>query len=146
MNFGTGGLKMEEKHLTTKEIKEFNKLISSLWSRINQNIDNLSWEHYATELYKLNYQESKEHDNFRERSIKRGITINEEAKYFSVLRLLQYSFNFEGYKPDVKDYLSVKKSLFYAYAIALNYTEKIKKDITEEEAKKVCSVSYTALI
>ena len=137
---------MEEIHLTPKEIKNFNKLICDVWSRINHKIDNLDWTHYATELYKMNLEESKEHDNFRGRDIKRGISVTEEAKYFSVLRLIEYSFNFDGYKPQVKYLLHTKKSLFYAYSIALNYGDKIKEVVTEEEAKEIKAISYTQLI
>ena len=137
---------MEEKHLTPKEIKEFNKLISSLWSKISHRIDNISWIHHATDFLALNHLESKEHDNFRGVEIKRGITISEESKYFSVLRLLEYTFNFDCYKPQLKDLLNTKKSLFYAYSIALNYGDRIKEVVTEEEAKRVYAVSYTQLI
>lgn len=137
---------MEETHLTPKEIKEFNKLVSSVWGKIESRIDNIDWTHYATELYKINLEESKQHDRFRSDGIKRGITTTEEAKYFSVLRLVQYAFNFECYKPEIKDLLHTKKSLFYTYAIALNYGDKIKEVVTEDDAYKIFNVSYTQLI
>jgi hypothetical protein len=137
---------MEEIHLTPEEIKDFNKLISSAWNRINYAIDNIGFEHYATELFNLNMIETKQHDRFRGEDTKRGITKNEECKYFSVLRLVEYAFNLEGYKPEVKDYLHTKKSLFYTYAVALNYGDKIRAVITEDEAIKIRSISYTQLI
>lgn len=137
---------MEEKHLTPKEIKEFNKLISSVWGRISYKIDNISWTHYATELFNLNKEESKQHDNFRGDGIKRGISVYEETKYFSCLWLLRFAFNIDCYKPEIKDYISTKKSIFLAYSIALNYGDKIKEIVTEEEAKKINSVDYTQLI
>ena len=136
----------EEKHLTAKEIREFNKLISSVWSKINHKIDNISFTHYASNLFEMNKNESKEHDKFRGDSIKRNISIYEEAKYFSCLWLLRFVFNDNCYIPDIKDYLSTKTSLFYAYAIALNYGDKIKEVITEEEFKQINAVSYTELI
>lgn len=137
----------EEKHLNPKEIKEFNKLVSKVWGKISHKIDNITWTHYATELYNMSKQESKEHDNFRGDNIKRGITINEESKYFSCLWVLRYSFKLDNiYYPEIKDYLSTKRSLYYAYAIALNYGDEIKEVVTEEEANKINSVEYTQLI
>ena len=60
--------------------------------------------------------------------------------------LVRYSFNLEGYTPTVKDYLTTRRSCFFAYSIALNYGDKIREVITEEEAKKINAVSYTQLI
>jgi hypothetical protein len=94
----------------------------------------------------MNKEESKQHDNFRGKDIKRNISTYEEAKYFSCLWLLKFVYNFDCYKPQVKDYLSTRKSIFYAYAIALNYGDKIKEVVTEEEFKQIVKVEYTQLI
>lgn len=137
----------EEKHLTHKEIKEFNKSVSKAWSSITYKIDNISWTHYATELFNIIKEESKEHDRFRAEGIKRNITVYEETKYFCCLWLLRFVYNLEDtYKPDLKDYLSTKKSIFYAYAIALNYSDRIKEAVSYDEAFNICKVSYTQLI
>lgn len=125
-----------------KDIQRF----KAIWNKAQHKLNSLSWNKYGDELLKANLLESKSHDRFRGEDIKRGITIKEEAVFFAIKRLAEYTYNLEGYKPKAEDYNHVLKSIFIAYALADEYNKELKEIISLKDAQFLNKLDYCELI
>ena len=93
------------------------ELIKDTWHAIESSFDNIDWTPYAKNLLLITLEESKNHDRFRGDQ-KRGMSLQNEAKYFAIKRLWE-CFTDE-YVPDVAEYVCIQKSCFMAYSIVKN--------------------------
>lgn len=95
--------------ITTKQ----RKLLSDLWS---------SWQHGepgshdTAKLFAITYQESKDHDRFRGREIRRGMTIIDEARYFALKRVAEFAID-DQEMPNPANYFHLQQSVYAAYAL-----------------------------
>jgi len=130
--------KDEKKH-AIREIKR-------LWNKCESTLNNKGWSKYGDELLRLCRTETQGHNRFRGDSIKRGLTITEEAKFFSVQRLLNYVYELADYIPSLDDYHHTQKSVFIAYSLANEFQNEIKERVTLEEAQYINKLDYCKLI
>jgi hypothetical protein len=130
---------MENKKKVLQEIKE-------LWVRVERIADNKGFAKYGTELLNVCLEESKSHDRFRGSYIGRGMSIKEEARFFALSRVLESVYNLAEYKPNLKDFLHIQKSVFYAYALGQEFKKNIKTAISKDEAQEIVNLDYCELI
>lgn len=97
--------------------KEIKKLISNAYYRLILATDNVSWTHYADELYKIEKEYEKNHRRYTECDY--VFSINDCAKYWAVKHILDGLSDTK--ELNVKSYLHLKKSIFYAYSMVANY-------------------------
>lgn len=89
------------------------------WSTFSYHLGNLDWTSYAGELLVMTRLESKRHDSSRPDSVQRGLTLDQEAKYFALLRFAQYAIA-KHKAPEASDFLMLQRSVFAAYSLATN--------------------------
>jgi len=131
--------------METKERKEAIKLIKSVWNKCEYILNNKGWCRYGNELLLITRDESKKHDRFRDDSIKRGLTITEESKFFAVQRLTSYLYELDNI-PSLDGYHHTQKSVYYAYSLAQEFQTELKTVVTLETATKLKELDYCKLI
>ncbi len=114
--------------------------IKKAWSKIEYVLNNKGWNKYGDEYLKLNREESRSHLNFKPSGVYHGLTISEEAYFFSVQQIAKYLYNSETL--DAKEFIYTRKSVFMAYSLARNFEDKLKEVLTREEAEHFISLDY----
>ena len=71
--------------MTTKQAK----LLTKLWASWQCGPEDQTYD--CRKLYKLTLAESNDHDRYRGHDIRRGMTVMQEAKYFALKRLAEFS-------------------------------------------------------
>lgn len=94
------------------------KLLAGTWLNIAYQLSIIDWTSYGDRLLELCIEESKSHDRFRADSIRRGLSIQQEARYFAIKRMWEYMNSEKA--PSPSDYLMLQRSCFAAYCIATN--------------------------
>lgn len=94
------------------------KLIRETWRVIEYQFSVLDWNNYGKQLLAMTLEESKKHDRFRGESIQRGISIQTEAKYFAIKRLVEYAI--DDQKLEAINFVYTQKSCYMAYSMAKN--------------------------
>ena len=118
--------------------RESLKLIDKAYYNIKSILESVSSGQYHKEYYNLIQQEEKNHRRFKPEHIKSGLTICEAVKLFyvqGIIQSLQGKNNFT-----VKDYLNIRKSIFFGKSLTENYKEElidILKDVNFEEINKI---------
>lgn len=122
------------------------KMLSDTWRTIHYHLGTIDWSNYGDKLLKLTLEESKSHDGFRADHIRRGINIQQEAKYFAIKRLWEYLGDEKA--PNPKEYLMMQNSCFAAYCIMTNdrFADARRKFIGLSTMKEIASWDYCDLI
>jgi hypothetical protein len=121
--------------------KQILQKIKKQWEQIEYNLNNKSWSMYGEQYIKLNREESRQHLNFKPFSVIHYLTITEEAQFFAVQQIARYLYGNTA-KPQTKDYLSSRKSIFYACALCENFEESLKAVMTQEQAEYFLKLDY----
>lgn len=123
--------------MTLKDaIKMINEAYSSL--RILNNID---WNGYRDEIYKLERQYEKNHRKWTN-GRQYDFSIDIASKLFVVQHIASA---LKGTRHDIKSYLFLKKSIFLAESLVMNYEDKIKKALKDFDLDELCKLDYTIL-
>ena len=123
--------------MTLKDtIKMINEAYSSL--RVLNNID---WKAYRDEIYKLERQYEKNHRQYCD-GRQYDFSIDIASKLFVVQHIASA---LKGTRHDIKSYLFLKKSIFLAESLVLNYEDKIKEALKDFDLNKLCNLDYTIL-
>lgn len=123
--------------MTLKDtIKMINEAYSSL--RVLNNID---WKAYRDEIYKLERQYEKNHRNWTN-GRQYDFSIDIASKLFVVQHIASA---LKGTRHDIKSYLFLKKSIFLAESLVINYEDKIKEALKDFDLDKLCNLDYTIL-
>jgi len=129
-----------QQYTKRQTLNEIKKASYNLAYVLNNQTWSALWDNYLKE----NVDEEKKHDNYRSDGISRGITIREAGKLFAVKQIVEY---LEGAKaPDVKAYLNMRKSVFTAYALAMNYTKQINEALEGIDLDIIRQADYCKLI
>lgn len=131
--------------MMNKEKKHALNEIKRLWNKTEYLLNNRSFALYGSELLNLCKEESKRHDRLRSNSIKRGMTINDESRFFAIQRICQYLYNLED-APTLKNYHHSQKSGYMAYSLALEFYNELKEIITAKDAEYIYNLDYCELI
>jgi len=119
------------------------KLINEAYRKID---DVLSIQHmgeYGKQYYNLNKGEELQHDKFRPSDVKRGLTISEAVKLFYVTQIIQA---LKGtLKVTVKEYLFVRKSIFFAVALVETYKIELTEALKGINYDDILAVDYAEL-
>ena len=110
------------------------KLINSLYDNL-QFMNNITWNKYRDDIYKLELGYEKGHRNFCHGRNYGKFTANLSAKYFTVKHMIDCIKGYKKFLKDydksklhtVKDYLHIKTSIIIAESFMLNYTDKSLK-------------------
>lgn len=119
--------------------KEVKKLISNAYYRLVLATDNVNWTHYADELYKIEKEYEKNHRRYTECDYVFGI--NDCAKYWAVKHIIDGLNDTE--ELNVKSYLYLKKSIFYAYSMVANYRHRIEKEFIGFDFDQFSKINIT---
>lgn len=117
-------------------IKMINDAYSSL--RILNNID---WKAYRDEIYKLERQYEKNHRQYCD-GRQYDFSVDIASKLFVVQHIASA---LKGTRHDIKSYLFLKKSIFLAESLVINYEDKIKEALKDFNLDKLCNLDYTIL-
>jgi hypothetical protein len=117
-------------------IKMINDAYSSL--RILNNID---WKAYRDEIYKLERQYEKNHRQYCD-GRQYDFSVDIASKLFVVQHIASA---LKGTRHDIKSYLFLKKSIFLAESLVINYEDKIKETLKDFDLDKLCNLDYTIL-
>lgn len=121
------------------------KLIKETWNKIDYCLSSISWGQYGKEYLQLNIREEKSHDNFRGDN-SRGISIVTAAKLFAVKQIIEILSGQDKFKPTTKEYLHLRKSIYFAWALIENYGDKLKEALKNVNFDDVLSLDYCKLI
>lgn len=127
--------------------KEANKLTAAVWSALAYRLNNKSWTHYADAYLAENVAEEKAHRGCGLPSREWGLTVNEAARLFAVRQFAQLMTG-DAKAPHVKYYLSMRRSLWTAAALWLNYRKDIRAAFKEAKVNpvEVAALDYAELI
>ena len=112
--------------MITKQQKD---LINKAAIYLCRELDNISWNAYATKLIDDCTKSEREHRNgfCYGREYPKGFTANLAGKYQAIKYMAE--FLDEGPRPKVKDLIHLKKEYVYAASVFENYTEEVKNAI-----------------
>jgi len=125
--------------------KEANKITAAVWAPLAYRLNNKSWSRYADAYLAENVAEEKAH---RGNSIQpRGLTVNEAARLFAVRMLAQLATG-NAKAPHVKYFLSMRRSLWTAAALWLNYRKDIRAAFKDAKINpaEIAALDYAELI
>jgi len=128
--------------IKNKEKTKVIKIVENVYNKLDI-LNNITWTPYLNELFKKNLEDEKLHRKFG-----LGDRSNFEsskdccALFFTVQQICE-AFIEEKYT--IKDYLHLKKSMFYAQSIVANYRNKIEEVLTLEEAKTIAEIDHMIL-
>lgn len=124
------------------------KILRDTWCALESDLSNIDWTNYGRRLLDLTLEESKAHDRFRGESIRRGLSIKQEAQLFAIKRVVDYLLG--DTPPQASDYWQLQESCIAAYAIAVNPRFKDALSIwwnrCEGNAREIASWDYCDLI
>jgi hypothetical protein len=137
--------------MTKKDRKKAIEAIKTAHGRLMAALDNITWNHIYSDYFNANIKEEKKHDNFRHDSIRRGISIYEAGQLFAVKQIVEFYLRKDEHgnkvkKPDVKDFLSIRKTIYEAYAITETYRPRIKQALKGLDLEYIQSLDYCELI
>lgn len=122
--------------------------IKRVYNALAYELSTIDWTNYGQKLLELTLEESKQHDRFRGDSIRRGISVLNEARYFAVKRVIEYVDSERGL--DASEFFSMQRSCFAVFAIATNkrFKEVLPKWLEKHgaEAREIATWDYCELI
>lgn len=120
------------------------KVINDAWWRMGI-LDNMTWTPYRKEIYHLEKEYERRHRNYTRPH--GGMNMSQAAKYFTAkhifdgLRMLK-----AGKQYSIKDYLAVKKSVFYAHSVAAVYEKEIIEAFDGFDWEAFASLDYADMM
>ena len=127
------------------------KLINDTFSAFQYAFENIDCTNYAKRLLALTTEESKCHDGYRADSIKRGMSISTEAKFFALKRYTVYRFMSHN-APTAEQWFHIQHSCYAAYAMAFDKKLQNSDSVMEfdkahkENLLTIASLDYCELI
>lgn len=97
------------------------------FDRLSYAINNITWTKYANDLYRMEKEYEKKHRDFT--NCNYVFSQNLCAKYWAVHHILEALDKKTKY--DIKSYLHIKKSVFFAHSLVANYKEEIEKEFLD---------------
>ena len=104
-------------------------------------LNNISWNSYREDIYKLEKQYEKSHRNYCNGK-KFNFSVDIASKLFTVQHIASALM---GTRHDIKSYLFIKKSIFLAESLVINYEEKIREALKDFNINELASLDYTIL-
>ena len=126
------------------EKKQALKLINDVYFKIKNVLECVHYGGYHKKYYNLIQQEEKEHRKFCPNGITCGLTTSEAVKLFYVQTIFEYLFN--NRKLLVSDYLSIRKSHFFACSLVENYKEELNKALQGVNIEEINKIDYAELM
>jgi hypothetical protein len=126
------------------EKREALKLIQENYWKIKEVLECVAWGNYHKEYYNLIQAEEKDHRRFCPEGVTCGLTQGEAVKLFYVQTIFEYLYT--DRKLSARDYLSVRKSHFFACSLVENYREELNKALQGVNFALVNSVDYAELM
>jgi len=120
--------------------KDIIKMINDAYSSLRI-LNNIDWKAYRDEIYKLERQYEKNHRQYCD-GRKYDFSVDIASKLFVVQHIASA---LKGTRHDIKSYLFLKKSIFLAESLVINYEDKIKEALKDFDLNKLCNLDYTIL-
>jgi len=124
--------------------REALKLIQANYWKIKDVLESVAWGNYHKEYFGIIQAEEKAHRRLCPEGITCGLTQAEAVKIFYVQTVFEYLFTER--KLSARDYLSVRKSHFFACSLVENYKEELNKALQGVDVQSVNSVDYAELM
>jgi hypothetical protein len=125
--------------------KQSLKLINEAYYKIKDVLESVHFGSYHRDYYALNLKEESEHRRFCPAGVTCGLTRVEAVKLFYVQEIVEALFK-PSFVPSLKDYLSVRQSIFFAHSLALNYREELVKALEGVNWEDIVKVDYAELM
>jgi len=126
------------------EKREALKIIQANYEKIKKVLERIHWGGYHKEYYNLIKDEEKSHRKFCPEGISCGLTQAEAVKLFYVETIFEYLSN--NRKLSVKDFLSVRKSHFFACSLVENYHIELLEALKDTDFNIVDCIDYAELM
>jgi len=126
------------------EKREALKIIQENYFKIKDVLECVAWGNYHKEYYNLIQSEEKDHRKLCPQGVICGLTQAEAIKLFYVQTIFNYLFT--NRKLSVRDYLSIRKSHFFACSLVENYKEELLKCLQGVDYNLVNSIDYAELM
>lgn len=120
--------------------KDIIKLINDAYSKL-QILNNIDWTPYREEIYKLEKQYERNHRNWCN-GREFDFSVDIASKLFVVQHIASA---LKGTRHSIKSYIYLKKSIFFAESLVLNYEDKIKEALKDFDLNQLCELSYSIL-
>lgn len=136
------------KNFTKSQKIQLLKVISNC---LAYKLDNIKCEAIYTNYLKDNIKDERNHLRMKPEHVRHGLTANEGGVLFAVKHIIEF-FQYKNYGlkevyiPKIEDYLSVRKTIFTAYSIVLNYNKEIKKALKNIDYSEVLKMDYCDLV
>jgi hypothetical protein len=126
--------------------KEIFKLLNEAYWKIKNVLECVGHGSYHSQYYALNLKEEKEHRQFYPWGyLPCGLTTGEAVKLFYVQEIVEALF-MPSFIPTVKDYLSIRQSIFFAHSLAVNYKEELSKALQGINWLDIIEIDYAELM
>ena len=120
-------------------------LINDCYDRLNV-LNDVTWTRYRDDLFKMERKSERDHRKCRfdggEYS-KRAISINDSARYFACKHILVALVQ---EPPNLKGFLSLKRSIFYGHSLVANYRTRIERCLDGFNFRDFKKLNYVDLV
>jgi hypothetical protein len=131
---------------TTLTKKESLKLIDNAYFKIKDVLESVHSGEYHYQYFQLHKKEEMNHRRFKAvYNDTCGLTTLEAVKLFYVTQIVEALFK-PSWKPTIKDYLSVRQSIFMAYSLVENYKEELNKALQGINWEDILKIDYAELM
>ena len=120
-------------------------LINDCYDRLDV-LNEINWTRYRDDLFKMEKKSERDHRKCRfdggEYS-KRAISINDSARYFACKHILDALVQ---EPPNLKGFLSLKRSIFYGHSLVANYRTRIEGCLDGFNFRDFKKLNYVDLV
>lgn len=125
--------------------KQSFKLINEAYWKIKDVLEVVHFGGYHRLYYALNLKEESDHRRFCPEGITCGLTKVEAVKLFYVQEIVEALFK-PSFIPAIKDYLSIRQSIFMAHSLVANYREELSKALQGIDFESILKIDYAELM
>ena len=119
-------------------------LINDCYSRLGV-LNNITWTAYRNNMFDINRKGEREHRNWcndRDYS-RRAISVNDSARYFTCMHVIDALVDDT---PDIKSYVYLRKTIFYAHSLVANYRDDIEKSLDGFDLDAFNDLDYADMV
>ena len=119
-------------------------LINDCYSRLGV-LNNVAWTAYRDNMFDINRKGERKHrKTWDDRNYsRRAISVNDSARYFTCMHVIEALV--EG-TPDIKSYVYLRKTIFYAHSLVANYRDKIEKALDGFDLDAFNDLDYADMV
>jgi len=119
-------------------------LINDCYIRLGV-LNNITWTAYRDNMFDINRKGERKHrKTWDDRNYsRRAISVNDSARYFTCMHVIDALVDDA---PDIKSYVYLRKTIFYAHSLVANYRDEIENSLDGFDLDAFNDLDYADMV